>query len=334
MRLKFLSHPLFCLFITNAAFSIEIAPNYANLGNELSGRTLPVYSSQLRASPAVKKIVVVVHGLKRNAGDYFRMMLNAAPQGSLNDTLILAPQFLNQKDVRTHGQQLPRGTLFWHKSAWKDGQSASGESSDDKTTSSFAVMDQLLLVLKSLYPNVQTIVLVSHSAGSQFLQRYAALTQIDRNPHLSNVHMRFLVSDPSSYLYLDQHRPVGNDNFQLVDLYACPDANSYHYGLDNIIPYGAGLNASTIRQNYFGRDIHYLLGSKDNNPYDPVMDKRCGAMAQGSNRLERGKNYIQYLKKFGKISPVYVIEGADHDAHNAGAKIFHSEIGKKLVFDI
>jgi len=54
---------------------------------------------------------------------------------------------------------------------------------------------------------------------------------------------------------------------------------------------------------------------------------------QGSERLERGLNYIEYLKHFGKISPVYLIEGADHDARHAGAKIFHSKIAKRLVFE-
>lgn len=55
-------------------------------------------------------------------------------------------------------------------------------------------------------------------------------------------------------------------------------------------------------------------------------------MAQGSDRLARGLNFVQYLKNLGKISSVYLIEGADHDKANAGAKIYHSQIGRTLVF--
>ncbi len=314
------------------AFAVEIAPKFVVLGHELSGRELPVFSSQpLKASDKVKKIVIVLHGLKRNAGDYFRMIKKAAPQTSL-ETLILAPQFLNQKDKRRHSHKLPPNILFWHKSEWKNGQNAYKESADNKTTSSFAVMDELLLRLKSLYPNVQSIVFVSHSAGSQFLQRYAALTQIDSHPDMQSVHMRFLVSDPSSYLYFDQECPAGNGEFKPIDLKACPNGNKYHYGLDKIVPYGVGYDALDLRQKYLARDIRYILGTKDNNPNDPVMDKKCGAMAQGANRLARGLNYVQYLQRFGKTSPIYLIEGADHDAANAGAKIYHSQIGRELVF--
>lgn len=330
-----LSSFIFYLFIMSIgnAFATEIAPNFATLGNKLKGRSLPVFSSQpLKASEKEKKIVIVLHGLKRNAGDYFRMISQAAPRNSLGETLIVAPQFLNQKDMRNYSDQLPPNILFWHKSGWKDGQSAYQESRNDRTTSSFAVMDELLLLLKSLYPQVQKIVFVSHSAGSQFLQRYAALTQIDSHPNMRGVNLRFLVSDPSSYLYFDDRRPTGNGSFIALDLKECPDGNSYHYGLNDIIPYARGSQASVLKQ-YFARDIRYVLGTKDNDPDDPVMDKRCGAMAQGANRLLRGQNFIQYLKHLGKISPVYFIEGAGHDAAHAGAEIYHSQIGKKLVFE-
>lgn len=334
MQWNFLLYLIFSLFFLHLnGFSTEIAPNFAVLGNELSGSRLPVFSSQpLQASAKVRKIVIVLHGLKRNAGDYFRMISRGAPQGLSDDTLILAPQFLNNIDRRAHRDQLPRHTLFWYKSEWKDGQSAYNEPTDDPRTSSFAVMDELLLLLKSLYPNLQRIVFASHSAGSQFLQRYAALTQIDKNPAMRNVHIRFLVSDPSSYLYFDQERPAGNGNFKPIDLNACPQGNNYHYGLYDIVAYGDGLNSAIVRQNYIARDVRYILGTKDNNPHDPVMDKRCGAMAQGPERLSRGLNYVQYLKRFHKISPVYLIEGADHDGAHAGAKIYHSQIGRRLVF--
>ena len=102
------------------AFAVEIAPKFVVLGHELSGRELPVFSSQpLKASDKVKKIVIVLHGLKRNAGDYFRMIKKAAPKTSL-ETLILAPQFLNQKDKRLHSHKLPPNILFWHKSEMEE----------------------------------------------------------------------------------------------------------------------------------------------------------------------------------------------------------------------
>lgn len=333
MRYNIFYYLIYFSLIQTSALALEIAPDFVTLGNNLSGRKLPIFSSQrLSASEKVKKIVIVIHGLKRNAGDYFRMVSQIAPRDTQNETLILAPQFLNHADKSRHKDELPRRTLVWKKSEWKDGQSSFYDSLDDPTTSSFAVMDELLLLLKSLYPNLQNIVFASHSAGSQFLQRYAALTQIDTQPSMQNIHLRFLVSDPSSYLYFDQERPTKAGNFKAVDLEVCPDANSYHYGLNNPIAYGSGRDASNLRQRYFAQDVRYLLGTKDNDPNDPVMDKRCGAMAQGDNRLSRGLNYVEYLKRLGKKSPVYLIEGADHDGAHAGAKIYHSKIGQQLIF--
>lgn len=143
-------------------------------------------------------------------------------------------------------------------------------------------MDELLLLLKSLYPNLQRVVFASHSAGSQFLQRYAALTRIDSHPAMQQVHIRFLVSDPSSYLYFDQERPRANGTFKPIDLNACPEGNRYHYGLDDIVAYGARHNASALRQRYFV-DIHAIYwGPKIITLMTPYWTKDVGQWRKGA----------------------------------------------------
>ena len=45
---------------------------------------------------------------------------------------------------------------------------------------------------------------------------------------------------------------------------------------------------------YAARDVIYLLGGADNNPEHRLLDKTCGAEAQGATRLARGTAYVQY----------------------------------------
>ena len=84
---------------------------------------LPVAVSQdwSRPLPNVTRAVIIVHGAHRTAGPYFRIAKGLAPD---NGTLIVAPQFLLQKDTAAHA--VPENVLRWGPESWEKGGDAAG----------------------------------------------------------------------------------------------------------------------------------------------------------------------------------------------------------------
>jgi len=63
-------------------------------------------------------------------------------------------------------------------------------------------------------------------------------------------------------------------------------------------PYGLRESRTTIRRlkEAFGRKLVILLGEKDVDENDENLRKTPEAMAQGKNRLERGRNFYEAAK--------------------------------------
>ena len=85
---------------------------------------------------------------------------------------MIAPRFVLASDGAV------AGVLHWERNNdWKEG----GESAETRgvSLSAFAVLDRLRARLgrPGLYPNLTHMVIVGHSAGGQFVQRYALGTQ-------------------------------------------------------------------------------------------------------------------------------------------------------------
>ena len=86
---------------------------------------------------------------------------------------------------------------------------------------------------------------------------------------------------------------------------------------------------------YAARDVTYLLGTADNDPEHRSIDKLCGAGAQGSFRLERGRNYIRYERHLAGSSVklnrgAFEVIDVDHDQ----ARMFGSKCGAALLFGL
>lgn len=94
------------------------------------------------------------------------------------------------------------------KSQWLQGhESGAGHTG----VSAFAVLDDLLAYLadRHRFPHLQDITLIGHSAGGQLLQRYTLLGTGDQALRTLGIHVRYIVASPSTYLYLDANRPLG-----------------------------------------------------------------------------------------------------------------------------
>lgn len=146
-----------------------------------------------------------------------------------------------------------------------------------------AVAAQLAqLVAQGALPHLQLVTFAGFSAGGQLLQRYAfARTGGGQQGPLQ---LRFIVSDPGSWLYLHPQRPAANctplrdtgtgwacRSFGVPAAAGCADYDAWKYGVsggldDNlyILPLASDPAAvAALVADYPKRDVRYLFGSLD-----------------------------------------------------------------------
>jgi pimeloyl-ACP methyl ester carboxylesterase len=193
--------------------------------------------------------------------------------GKSPGTIIIAPHFLTEDDVNTHnpGSDVP----FWTTDSWKGGDDSLSTSTNPRAAhiSSFEVVDVIMARLAdpNVFPNLHSVVLAGHSAGGQFVQRYAA-ANTERLPTL------YIVANPSSHstwtTALDGLFPGVCCSFApgAIDLSIVQPLQIRPEGL-NIYMQAAG---GKFRSQYAQRRVTYLLGEKDNDP-NHEADKTCPA---------------------------------------------------------
>ena len=274
--------------------------------------------------PGITRAIVIFHGLQRNAAGYFQDVAEARTRAGASgeNTLLIAPQFLNEDDSR--GRKLPADILRWRGSKWEAGEAAARPAA----ISSYEAIDAILARLsdRRFFPDLRGIVLAGHSGGGQIVQRYAVAGRQIAAVEKTGIALRYVVANPSSYVYFDDYRPVSDSAFR------CPDFNTWKYGLRQAPPYLGSQSSAALETTYISRRVTYLLGSDDNDPHGPEIDKTCAAEAQGATRLARGANYFRYLRSrhnTGLEHRVFVVNGV---AHNARA-MFTSTCGVDSLFE-
>ena len=258
---------------------------------EVEGRKLVLYVSAPLdlPQPDIRRAIVVIHGTDGNADGYFRTMVrSAAMADKATDTLVIAPRFIEEGDRDKPGP----GEFFWnHGADWRAGDLSSRDT--PPRVSSFDLMNRLLekLADRAIFPNLAAIVIAGHSAGGQFVQRYA-IGQPE-NPVLAGMRLRYIVANPSSYLYLDGRRPdpAKPGAFTIPSSSAC-QANKFKYGFEQPNSYFKPQSVDDMITRYRSRKVIYLLGEADTNPNAAGLSQTCAAKAQGSSRLARGKNFM------------------------------------------
>ena len=287
-----------------------------------SGEVRYFGTASLDGDPRAERAIVVVHGLLRNADVYesgAEDALRAA--GTLgNRTILITPQFLADFDIAPH--HLPPQTLGWNWERWMGGEPAV----TPVPLSTFDVFDAMIARLsdRARFPHVREILVAGHSAGGQVVQRYA----VAGHPQ-SSVPIRYVVSNPSSYLYFSNDRPRADGTFAPYTGSACPNFDRWKYGLENLPPYVLG--TAGLEERYIKRRVTYLLGLLDVDPNHPVLDKSCSGELEGAYRLIRGRNYVRYLKlrhPEGTNHDEVDVPGVDHD----GNAMFASPCGVAVLF--
>ena len=306
----------------------EIAPNrkpVKAVGDQRIGvrsaagaGTLHFYASRPLGDGAVQadvdRVVLVFHGRLRDADVYFasgQKAIRAAAE-SARHTLLIAPQFLAERDVSAHG--LPAGTLRWSLIGWEGGEEARGPA----PISSFEAVDALMALLADhhRFPNLKHVVLAGHSGGGQIVQRYAVVGQGETALLARGISVRYVVANPSSYLYFSPDRPQSDGSFSPPSAAAsCPRFDRWKYGWADAPAYAQQLTRAEYESRYVKRDVVYLLGTEDTDPQFPSLDKSCAAETQGPERLARGHNYLRYLRLRDPdlTQPSYDIAGVGHE---------------------
>jgi pimeloyl-ACP methyl ester carboxylesterase len=275
--------------------------------------------------------VILIHGRLRNGDTYFELAQRscALAGGSAADTLLIVPQFLATADVEAH--EVPSSTLHWDWTSWMGGENAEGPA----PISSFDVLDAILHTLASReqFASLAEVVIAGHSGGAQVVQRYAVVARDEAPLAARGIALRYVVANPSSYVYFDAMRPVASGEFAEFDRAMCPSFNRWKYGLEDLPGYaGDAASAAALEARYAQRDVTVLLGGADCDPQHPALDRSCAALAQGEHRLGRGLAYARYMtlrhpEGLAKHR-TYVIDGVGHDAKG----IFASAQGLAALF--
>lgn len=263
----------------------------------VAGKTLRYCANGSVDNPAreATRVIFVMHGNDRQPCSVATAALATGTPEQRASTLVISPRFPILEDRID-----PQRELFWTFYAWSQGDPSANA---DVQVSSYAVLDELIGRVQPL-----PVVVAGFSGGGQFVNRYAAGTSV--NP------IRFIIANPSSYLYFTPERP-GTPATQLA---ICPGYNYYRYGLDELNDYMGRVGPVGLTRRYGEHRVVYLLGDADNDPRSTSMDKSCGALAEGANRYERGLRYWAYLPSvYGpniqRQHQLFVVPKAGHNVY-------------------
>ena len=281
----------------------------------------------------VRTAMLVFHGMGRNGDAYYtaaEKLLYAS--GKADETLLLAPNFFNPAGAKRHAVA---GLPLWQGSRWNYGADAANW---PRPLSSFQPIDDVLSMLadRARFPLLESVVIAGHSGGGQLVHRYAVLNAVDETLRAAGIRPRYLIANPSSFLYFTNERPTANGaGFAPYDLNRCPNYDDYRYGMDKLPPYAGSLSAQALYQRYAEREVAVLLGGADNDPDHVQLDKSCGAQVGGTHRLQRGRNYIRYERYLAKTPMIlnrqnYEVIGVGHSQ----ARMFGSKCGARLLFGL
>jgi hypothetical protein len=267
--------------------------------------TFPYHANHLlRAGSNQTMTLFIQHGAMRDADKYFcsfRSLMLEQTYRPISDVLVIAPDFnYNGDDGVLSTDAFWNGSKPW--GDWRVGAESDPHCcGGGDTISSFSVLDHMLGILtnKQLYPNMDKISYVGHSAGGQMVQRYAILSELAASFDFptSRVDMEFIVANPSSYTYLDERRfpyTCGNchctssnctcdqectDSTMKLGVpgpfhnWVCHNREYNHWpfgvvfvtsddGL-NSIPYAVQTGLEGCLREYKSRDVVYMVGQND-----------------------------------------------------------------------
>lgn len=286
--------------------TVDIAPDRLVIEKDHEKLSIPIVTSHPldKNNYETEYLIIMIHGAGLNANKTFEtaQKIIESLDMPINRFWVLVPQIIE-------GVKLDeKGLLFWDR-RWRSGgmSLSTGLNKDLPSLSSFEVMDRVIDVAIKLNPGISRMIILGHSAGGQFVVRYAATNSRHEFLEQQGISIRYVVANSSSYPYLDQTRFHFNSAGEVLktsqgELMNCPSYNVYKYGLEELNGYAETLSPQTIQTRLLTRPVMFVLGKADTDR-DWGLDKSCEADLQGKNRYERGLLYKHHLMSFVKGSP-------------------------------
>jgi hypothetical protein len=330
MRILLLLITLFIFTPVYAAEPCTKATNdctqWVNLGGEARSLVYSTYPLDKKNEQIVRALIVV-HGQGRDADNYFRTSLAATfLANAFNDTIVISPRMASNNGTGCRDTLAPN-EVNWPcgGDSWRSG----GVATNNPKLTSYDFMDAIVRALanKTNFPNLKAIVISGHSAGGQFVTRYEMGNQVHES---ISVPITYVVSNPSSYSYLDAERPAGaNSELRpFGDARNCTTFDTWPYGLKSRTGYTAKIPDDQLKKQLASRPVTYLLGELDILPL-AGFDSSCPAMAQGPTRLARGQAFAAYVKaKYNAQHQVVVVPLCGHNARC----MFTAEVALPILF--
>lgn len=138
----------------------EVSPDRFHL--EAGDLSLGLSQDWSKPLPGVTRALIIVHGRLRNAQTYLQSGESAAEHAGVTaNTLVIAPQFLNELDVKRN--HLDNQVLRWNGNDWMAGDASTGPGQ----ISSYGALDQIIKHLgnRKQFPALKEIVVAGHSGG-------------------------------------------------------------------------------------------------------------------------------------------------------------------------
>ncbi len=252
----------------------------------LPGQPIEVWYYLPEAYSPNTPVVMVMHGTNRDADHYRDEWLPHAMRYSF---ILLVPQF--SRTYFPSSRQYHRGNM----------QDDAGRFLPERLWT-FTVVDSLFLHVKHrLSLTTPTFALYGHSAGGQFVHRYALFR--------SSTYAHLLIAANAGW-------------------YTMPTwETDYPYGLRN-----SPLDTPEELAHAFKRHLIILLGEEDTDPNDPYLNTSPEAMAQGPHRFARGIKFMDTARKTAdslNLPLCWVVQTVPHVGHsNRGM----SEPAAQLIF--
>ena len=159
------------------------------------------------------------------------------------------------------------------------------------------------------FPQLDLVTIFGHSSGGQIVSRFAFFSKT-ATPADGFPRIRFVPSNPSSFLYLDGRRfDPATLTFKVPSadvVRACPGYDTYQFGLGQPLPsYADGRDVKSLVASFRARDVRYLIGNNDTCNENLIpgceshgLETTCGDMQEGRFRRERGQVFFAYLKTY------------------------------------
>ena len=279
-------------------------------------------------SPQVERLIISIHSSSYDPDFYVDTIMGIASEHAdmRGKLLIISPAFYRKDKTKLQDVVLWQTDPFW-------GNNRALYQGKEATWSAFEVLDYFIgdILSSGNFPNIKQIVILGHSAGGQFVNRYAASnTFMDRY----TIPVKFLVMAPSSYLYFSPKRANDASRTHFETPYPKkPAYNHWGYGVKKLYGFHKkyDVTAEKMQKRYPLLKIRYLVGSEDVH-LSNTLDMNAEAMLQGLNRKQRAITYYNHLQEhFGsniiQNQDLFIIDGVGHLAKD----LIESERGREFI---